>query len=37
MGNNMIPHAIMIGENIHISYTIVTNLLKKIKMKKIHY
>ena len=34
MGNNMTPYAIMIGEKIHISYTIVKELLKTIKLKK---
>ena len=32
MGNNMFPYAIVVEENIHIFYTIVTNLLKTIKL-----
>ena len=37
MGNNMIPYALILGEKIHISYTMVTNLVKTIKLKKEFY
>ena len=34
MGNNMVPYTFAIGKKIHISYTIVTNLLKVIILRK---
>ena len=33
MGNNMIPYIFAVGENIHISYHVITNLFKTIKLK----
>ena len=34
MGNNMIPYTSAVGENIHFSYHLITNLFKTIKLKK---
>ena len=34
MGNNKVPYTFAVGENLHISYTIVTNPMKTIKLKK---
>ena len=34
IGNNMIPYTFAAGENIHISYPLITNLLKTIKLMK---
>ena len=37
MDNSMIPFVVILEENIHSSYTIVKNLLKTIKLKKVLY
>ena len=37
VGNNMVPYAIILGEKRHISCTIVTSLLKTMKLKKALY
>ena len=34
MGNKMVPYTILLGENLHISYTININLLKTTNLKK---
>ena len=37
MGNNMTHMLLWLEKNIHISYTIATNLLKTIKLRKVPY